>query len=237
MTRMRRTLVAVVVLVSLSILLVWGAQISEQDVYKYIDDELVVWDAQTKKDLKEALTKGFQEKTITPELAMQLLEVVNDNDRMPELKDRDRLLLAIATTLNEGLPAELLVRKVREGVARGVSTDEILTWIEEYKHTLAEVKDLLLNKKGIRIQAQPDQPGFPAEAVYAAITDISAVLEDHVRSGRDPNDGGSIMTKVGEALRKDGRIREDLRNDLLSKLGADDLVPIANHILDRLEGG
>ena len=100
---------------------------------------------------------------------------------------------------------------------------------EEFVRMTARLDGL----EGIQIQQQTNEPGFPRSAVDAAVTDIATVLENHVRSGKQANDGTLLDTALA-TLDRDGRVAQQLFEALAAALTEADLAAIAGNIASRL---
>jgi len=148
------------------------------------------------------------------------------------IEDRQTILLAIAQSLLEDLPVEMLVNKVDEGLARGLPLDVVAKEIVERRQTLIEVRALMA-QKGVTIQQQPNGPGFARTAVDAAITDSATVLESHIRSGKKPNDG-TLLNATLTTLQRDGRVPSTVFSALAGTLGEADLARVATNIESRI---
>jgi len=173
---------------------------------------------------------GIDQGRLTADSAFSFIQQIENSSGAVE--DRETILLAVAQTLLNDTPVEMLINKGGEGLARSVPLDDIAAEIVERQQTLLEVK-LMLSQKGISIQQQQNGPGFPLVSVDAAVTDIATVLENHVRSGNNPNDG-SLLSASLTTLQRDGRITSDLLQALNSVLSEGDLAGIANNISNRL---
>lgn len=173
---------------------------------------------------------GIDQGRLTADSAFSFIQQVENSSASTD--DKQTILVAVAQTLLNDTPVEMLVNKVGEGVARGLQWGVIAAEIVERQQTLMEVKNML-TQKGIQIQQSQNGPGFPRVSVDAAVTDIATALENHVRSGNDPNDGALLSTTL-TTLQRDGRITSDLFQTLNSVLTEGDLATIANNISNRL---
>lgn len=173
---------------------------------------------------------GIDQGRLTADSAFSFIQQVENSSASTD--DKQTILVAVAQTLLSDTPVEMLVNKVGEGVARGLQWGVIAAEIVERQQTLMEVKTML-TQKGVQIQQSQNGPGFPRVSVDAAVTDIATVLENHVRSGNDPNDG-SLLSATLTTLQRDGRITSDLFQTLNNVLTEGDLATIANNISNRL---
>jgi len=209
--------------------------VTEQDVYNYIDQQLHV-SAQVKETLKAALKKGFADGRITPERALQFLQRIEATVASVELKEG--VLLTIAFALLEDLPVEMLINKVEEGLAKGVTMDLILAEIQERFFTLREVK-LLLDGKGLKVNLEIQVGLFSLKLSITlmdiVITDIAGALEDYVRGGGNPEDTKGVKEAVISRLRQDKRVPDPMTNLIEQIVSGEELSQIAQNIVTRLK--
>lgn len=212
-----------------------GAEVTEQDVYDYINCCLEV-SARTKATLLEAFKKGFQEGAITPERALKLLQRVNESGAPIPL--REQVLLTIAEALLRSVPVEMLLSKVEEGLAKGRPMDEILWEIRERKATLEEVKALLEGKGfvvGLELQLGAVTVNLTFELAGKVITAVAEALEDYVRGGGDPADEIGVKQAVILRLQRDRSIPREITTWLEATISGKELSQIAQGIAQRLE--
>ena len=205
---------------------VWAA--SSEDVANLI--ESMPLSASAKVTVSNGFLRGIGDGRLTADQAFAFLQRIATSGA--SIEDRQTVLVSIGQTLSEDTPVEMLINKVDEGLARGMPMDVIAAEVVERRQTLVEVK-ALLNQKGIQIQQQANGPGFPRSAVDAAVTDIATVLENHVRSGKQPNDGTLLNTALA-TLDRDGRVAQQLFEALAAALSETDLAAIAGNIASRL---
>jgi len=218
-------------LIPLLVLLLAGAPAqaaSEADVANQID--AMALSSSAKGTVRSGFLQGIRDGRLSADAAFDFLQSVSTSGA--PLVDRETVLVAIAGTLLGDTPVEMLINKVVEGLARGFPMDVIAAEVVERGQTLGEVKALLASK-GIRIQSSADDGGFPRTEVDAAVTDIATVLEDHVRSGSDPDDG-TLLGRTRNTLQRDGRIGNDLFQTLSNALGEAELARIARNIENRI---
>ncbi len=233
---MRKALSIVLLLVlSVPALVLAGEdEVTAQDVYNYIDCCLEVEDLATKDKLKQAFQKGFQDGAITPQRVLQLLQQVNESGA--ELQLREGALLTIADALLQGIPAEMLVNKVLEGLKKGVPMSVILAEIQERKATLQQVQ-VLLEGKGFKVGVELTAgKKLTFEVAGVVITEVTGALEDYVRSGNDPANSSAVMRAVILRLQQDRRISAAITEWINLSIEAGELGRIAQDIAERLEG-
>lgn len=200
-------------------LLGWAA--TEQDVENLIESMSI--SSASKATVKSGFLQGIQAGRLTADAAFDFLQRVATSGA--DLADREAVLLNIAATLLADIPVEMLINKVVEGLARGLSMDVISKEVAERRQTLTEVKTLIA-QKGITTEH------FPQSEVDAVITDIATVLENHVRSGKNPSDG-SLLDQTLTTLDRDGRVSDSLFQSLSNSLSEGELASIANNIANR----
>lgn len=205
---------------------VWAA--TSEDVANLIDS--MPFSAAAKVTVKNGFLRGIADGRLTADQALAFLQRIATSGA--SIDDRQTVLVSIGQTLSEDIPVEMLINKVDEGLARGLPMDVIAAEVVERRQTLVEVK-ALLSQKGIQVQQQANGPGFPRSAVDAAVTDIATVLENHVRSGKQPNDGTLLNTALA-TLSRDGRVSRQLYETLAAALTEADLAAIAGNIAGRL---
>lgn len=218
-------------LIPLLVLLLTAAQVwaaSEADVANLIN--AMPLSSSAKGTVSNGFLQGIRDGRLSADTAFDFLQSVSTSGAA--LAERETVLVAIAETLLSDTPVDMLINKVVEGLARGFPMDVIAAEVLERKQTLGEVKALLASK-GIRVQESADDGGFPRTQVDAAVTDVATVLEDHVRSGQDPNDG-TLFGRALNTLQRDGRIDDDLFQTLSSSLGETELARIAQNIESRI---
>jgi hypothetical protein len=142
---------------------------------------------------------------------------------------REEVLVTIARALLEGLPVEILINKVLEGLAKGASMKLIIKEIRNWKQTLIEVK-ALLEGKGIKPGVMPELTLIVMDAV---ITAIAVALEDYVREGGNLNDATGIYQRARLELQRDGRITPQVAGLVLGSLSPQELMSIALNIAKR----
>ena len=206
----------------------WMWASSSEDVANLI--ESMPLSAPAKVTISNGFLRGIADGRLTADQAFAFLQRIATSGA--SIEDRQTVLVSIGQTLLEDIPVEMLINKVDEGLARGMPMDVIAAEVVERRQTLVEVKSLL-NQMGIQIQQQANGPGFPRSAVDAAITDIATVLENHVRSGKQPNDGTLLNTALA-TLNRDGRVTQQLFEALAAALTETDLAAIAGNIASRL---
>ncbi len=200
----------------------------ENDVNNLIDSSSI--SSAAKGTVAQGFLLGIDQGRLTADTAFSFIQQIENSGG--DVADRQTILLTVAQTLLNDTPVEMLINKGGEGLARGLQLNVIATEIVERQQTLLEVKTML-NQKGISIQQQQNGPGFPRVSVDAAVTDIATVLENHVRSGNNPNDG-SLLAASLTTMQRDGRITSDLLQTLTSVLTEGELAGIANNISNRL---
>ncbi|HEY5595639.1 MAG TPA: hypothetical protein VIL47_00010 [Candidatus Bipolaricaulota bacterium] len=205
---------------------VWAA--SSEDVANLIQS--MPLSASAKATVNAGFLRGIADGRLTADQALAFLQRIATSGA--SIEDRQTVLVSIGQTLLEDIPVEMLINKVDEGLARGLPMDVIAAEVVERRQTLVEVK-ALLNLTGIQIQQQTNEPGFPRSAVDAAVTDIATVLENHVRSGKQANDGTLLDTALA-TLDRDGRVAQQLFEALAAALTEADLTAIAGNIAGRL---
>jgi len=205
---------------------VWAA--SSEDVANLIQS--MPLSASAKATVNAGFLRGIADGRLTADQALAFLQRIATSGA--SIEDRQTVLVSIGQTLLEDIPVEMLINKVDEGLARGLPMDVIAAEVVERRQTLVEVK-ALLNLTGIQIQQQTNEPGFPRSAVDAAVTDIATVLENHVRSGKQANDGTLLDTALA-TLDRDGRVAQQLFEALAAALTEADLTAIAGNIASRL---
>lgn len=217
---------ALAALVLLSAPWVWAD--SNEDVANLIQS--MPLSAPAKATVSSGFLRGIADGRLTADQALAFLQRIATSGA--SIEDRETVLISIGQTLLEDIPVEMLINKVDEGLARGMPMDVIAAEVVERRQTLVEVK-ALLNQKGIGIQQQANGPGFPRNAVDAAVTDIATVLENHIRSGKQANDGTLLNTALA-TLDRDGRVAQQLFEALAAALTEADLAAIAGDIANRL---
>lgn len=211
------------------------AEVTAQDVYEYINCCLEV-SAQTKSTLIQAFQQGFEEGVMAPERALQLLQEVNESGA--ELQLREQILLIIAEALLKGVPPEMLVNKVLEGLKKGVPMSVILAEIGERKATLEEVKALLESKgfkAGIELRIGSATIKVNIELTGLVITDVAGALEDYVRDEQDLADPFAVKQAVILRLQRDGSVPAAITEWIRTSISAEELGRIAQNIAARLE--
>lgn len=206
----------------------WAWAASSEDVANLI--ESMPLSASAKVTVSNGFLRGIGDGRLTADQAFAFLQRIATSGA--SIEDRQTVLVSIGQTLSEDIPVEMLINKVDEGLARGLPMDVIAAEVVERRQTLVEVKTLL-NQKGIQIQLQTNGPGFPRSAVDAAVTDVATVLENHVRSGKQANDGTLLDTALA-TLDRDGRVAQQLFEALAAALTEEDLAAIAGNIASRL---
>lgn len=226
MKRFAWTLVAALVLVGLT-----AQAAGEQDVINLIDQ--MPLPAESKGTVLSGFSRILAEDCLpdTVNLVFTFLQRIHTSGA--NLEDREALLLLVARAALGDMPVEMLINKTLEGLSRGVPLEVILAEVQERQTTLSEVK-ALLQAKGIRIRQSPNAAGFPRCEVYAAITDVATVLEDHVRANKDPQDG-TLLGRSLSTLQRDGRIGQDLLTALSGVLSEADLARIAENVQARID--
>jgi hypothetical protein len=236
--KMRRILgimLLLALLTPLSLLAEQQAQVAAQDVYDYINYTLEV-SAQAKTTLLAAFQKGFEEGALTPERALSFLKRVNGSGAPIDL--REQVLLTIADALFKSVPAEMLLSKVEEGLAKGRPMDEILAEIREREQTLLEVKALLESrgfKVGIELSIGSTTLTLSVELTGLVITDVTGALEDYVRSGKDPTDSFAVQQEVLLRLQRDRSIPGVVTEWLRASIRVEELGKITQDIAARLK--
>lgn len=203
--------------------LTWAA--SKQDVENVVN--AMTFASSVKALINSGFQRGIDDERLTADGAFLFLQKISTSGGA--IEDRQTILTAIAQTLLEDITVEMLTNNVELGLARGFPMDVIADEIVERRQTLVEVKGLLAQKG---VQQQQNGSGFLRPAVDAAIFEIATVLENHVRSGKEPGDG-TLLDDTLAALQRDGRVSEDLVQTLANALSESDLAGIAVNIDDR----
>ncbi len=114
-------------------------------------------------------------------------------------QEKEGLLLHVVAAVEEGLPAEGLVTKGLEGLARGVPVPQIEQSLRQRSILLAETRDLLY-AKGIfsvapgSLQSVPT--ALPTPRFNLLVTHISDTIADALEGGGSPFEGEALYQEV-----------------------------------------
>lgn len=114
-------------------------------------------------------------------------------------QEKEALLLNIVVAMEEGLPADGLVTKGLEGLARGVPVPQIEHSLHQRLILLTETRDLLY-AKGI-FSVAPGSPqsvptALPTPRFNLLVTHISDTIADYLEGGGSPFEGQTLYQEV-----------------------------------------
>ncbi len=113
--------------------------------------------------------------------------------------EKEAVLVHVVSAMEEGLPVDGLVTKGLEGLARGVSMQQIEQSLHQRLILLAETRDLLY-AKGI-FSVAPGSPqsvptALPTPRFNLLVTHISDTIADYLEGGGSPFEGQTLYQEV-----------------------------------------
>jgi len=132
--------------------------------------------------------------------AVEVLQLIGRLATTPySAQEKEALLLNVVVAVEEGLPADGLVTKGLEGLARGVPVPQIGQRLHQRLILLAETRDLLY-AKGI-FSVAPGSPqsvptALPTPRFNLLVTHISDTIADYLEGGGSPFEGQTLYQEV-----------------------------------------
>jgi hypothetical protein len=183
--------------------------------------------------IESALLQGIEQARLTASTATRLLDLLTATAGTEQ--QMEALLLVIAATIEDELPAEALADKAIQGLTQGVSLVYITQEIDNRRRLQGAVRELLF-AKGI-LSAPGEQrtaPNhLPQSAFDGLVTHIAGALGDRLEAGGSPfesaalyaavssrltNLSGSVIPSQDVELALSRIVAEDLKNTVLTAI-------------------
>lgn len=140
--------------------------------------------------------------------------------------EKEAILITLAHAMENGLPIEGLINRAFEGLARGVSLQQIEWGLSQRLIVLAETRDLLYSKGIFSAPAGSPQAvttAIPMARFNQLLIHISETIGEFLESGGSPFDGHVLYQEV--------------HNRLTMLQGVTLLAEDVELVLDRIEPG
>lgn len=160
-------------------------------------------------EIMSAFSQGFAQKRLQVERIFRLINRLAGYEGGQG--DKEGILIVIAHTLQDDLPAAMLVEKAEEGMARNVPLTLILNGkkgqppilgLLQREYLLSATRDTLYSKgifstsPGTKAVAQ----SIPAACFDTLVSEIADSLADYVESGESPLEGHLLYQRVNKRL-------------------------------------
>ncbi len=145
-----------------------------------------------------AFQLGISVETLSPDSALLVTDRLIQSSGLQS--DKETVLVALATTLEQALPVERLIDKVIEGISRRVALSAIRFEIEVRARLQAGVRDLLFSK-GIFVGGRGSGgTALPQDRFDLLVMHIADALADYRGGGGSPLDYPSVYLAVQQRL-------------------------------------
>ena len=223
---------AIGVLGALLFLACGGATLAESTVAD-VEQALQALSLSQGEKILEGFRIGFAQGHLLPEAALRLVARLTAAEESPT--EKEAILLAIASTLMDGLPGKALVDKTLEGLSRGAPLFQIGQQVSIRARLLAEVRDLLYSK-GVFVatEGQAASSFLPPARFDLLIIHISDALGEYLEGWGSPLDGYLLTEAVRLRLSNlEGVVIpvEDVEL-ILTRIKAGDLSRLVQKVLD-----
>jgi len=192
-------LIAVSLAVSIVVFPWVAPQASAQTVLDSVGDLLTSASIPSTDRVLAAFTLGLSAGTLSAEDALLVTDRIVQSGGLTA--DKEAVLVALATTLEQALPVERLIDKVIEGISRRVPLSAIRFEIELRARLQAGVRDLLFSK-GIFAGGSASAGGtsLPQHRFDLLVMHISDALGDYREGGGSPLDYPAVYLAVEQRL-------------------------------------
>lgn len=154
-----------------------SAQTTAANVQDYINQCLSV-SANVKAALNGAAQNAIGSGRLDAKEMLDMLQKLENSNASQSQKEQ--LLTSMTNTLNAGIPIEVLMNELLEGISLGAPMDLVVSNVEEMAQTLSEVKSLL-DGKGITANNHGQSDAD------TAISEMTQALEDYIANSNNPN--------------------------------------------------
>ncbi len=192
-------IIAAVISLAMLLVLPVGLQTSAQSSLDSVEDLLMAASIPSAEQIRGAFQLGISASILTAEDALLV------TDRIVQAAgtaaDKEAILLALATTLEQALPVERLIDKVIEGISRRVPLSAIRFEVQLRASLQAGIRDLLFSK-GIFVGSPSSAGGtaLPQQRFNLLVMHISDALGDYREGGGSPLDYPSVHSAVEQRL-------------------------------------